>query len=222
MVKQSINSSHFICRWAVGVLAAITVLAFSLGSVQAQAQKAMVDINTATQQELEAVKGIGAATAKKIIAGRPYNSLDELTKAGLTAKKINALKPLVAVGKGAVAPGPAPAAEKKPQASPAVKPAEKKAPTTTPAPAAAAVPVDLNTADQKALESLPGIGPALAKQIVAGRPFKSVDDLSRIKGMTKQKLARSRTRLCGRRQTGARPAPPASGNPSPGGGSRPH
>jgi competence protein ComEA len=148
----------------------------------------MVDINTATQQELEAVKGVGAATAKKIIAGRPYKSLDELTKAGLTAKKIKALKPFVAVGKAAAAPATAPAAEKKPKAAPAVKPAEKKAPATTPAPAAAAAPVDLNTADQKALESLPGIGPALAKKIVAGRPFKSVDDLSRIKGMTTSKI----------------------------------
>ena len=188
MVKEPINSSHFFCRWAVGVLAAIAVLAFSLGNVQAQAQKALLDINTATQQELEAVKGVGAATAKKIIAGRPYNSLDELTKAGLTAKKIEALKPFVAVGKGAAAPAPAPAAEKKPKSAPAVKPADKKAPAATPAPAAAAAPVDLNTADQKALESLPGIGPALAKKIMEGRPFKSVDDLSRIKGMTKAKI----------------------------------
>ena len=43
-------------------------------------------------------------------------------------------------------------------------------------------------ADQKALESLPGIGPALAKKIMAGRPYQSVDDLSRIKGMTKAKI----------------------------------
>ena len=79
-----------------------------------------MDINTATQQELEAVKGVGAATAKKIIAGRPYKSLDELTKAGLSAKKIEALKPYVAVGKAPAAPAfPTPAAEKKPKAAPA-------------------------------------------------------------------------------------------------------
>jgi competence protein ComEA len=187
MVKEPINPSHFFCRWAVGVLVAIAALAISLGNVQAQAQKALLDINTATQQELEAVKGVGAATAKKIIAGRPYKSLDELTKAGLSAKKIDALKPYVTVGKAAAAPAPTTAAEKKPQAAPAVKPAEKKAPAATPAPAAAA-PVDLNTADQKALESLPGIGPALAKKIMEGRPFKSVDDLSRIKGINKAKI----------------------------------
>jgi predicted DNA-binding helix-hairpin-helix protein len=87
MVKEPINLSHFFSRWAVGVLVAVAALTFSLGNVQAQAQKALVDINSATQQELEAVKGVGAATAKKIIAGRPYKSLDELTKAGLSAKK---------------------------------------------------------------------------------------------------------------------------------------
>ena len=146
-----------------------------------------MDINTATQQELEAVKGVGAATAKKIIAGRPYKSLDELTKAGLSAKKIEALKPLVAVGKAAAAPAPAPAVEKKPIAAPAVKPAEKKAPAAAPAPAAAAPLISI-LADQKALESLPGIGPALAKKIMEGRPFQSVDDLSRIKGMNKAKI----------------------------------
>ena len=83
------------------------------------------------------------------------------------------------------APAPAPAAEKKPVAPPAAKPAEKKALAVTPA---AAAPVDLNTADQKALESLPGIGPALAKKIMEGRPYQGVDDLSRIKGMNKAKI----------------------------------
>ena len=49
---------------------------------------ALVDINSATQKELEGVKGVGAATAKKIIANRPYKSVDELSKAGLKAKTI--------------------------------------------------------------------------------------------------------------------------------------
>ena len=119
MVKDHINLPHSFCRLALGVIVAVAALAFSLGNVQAQAQKALVDINTATQQELEAVKGVGAATAKKIIAGRPYKSLDELTKAGLSAKKIEALKPYVAVGKAPAAPALTPAAEKKPKAAPA-------------------------------------------------------------------------------------------------------
>ena len=38
---------------------------------------ALVDINTATAAELEDVPGIGPSYAKKIIANRPYASLND-------------------------------------------------------------------------------------------------------------------------------------------------
>lgn len=43
--------------------------------------------------------------------------------------------------------------------------------------------IDINTASLKELESLPGIGPALAKMIVAARPFSVVEDLTRVRGI---------------------------------------
>jgi hypothetical protein len=50
---------------------------------------------------------------------------------------------------------------------------------TAPAGQAGGAKIDLNTASQAALESLPGIDADTAKQIIANRPFKSVADLSK-------------------------------------------
>ena len=44
-------------------------------------------------------------------------------------------------------------------------------------------PVDLNKAPVARLETLPGIGPETAKAIVKGRPYQSIEDLDRIKGV---------------------------------------
>ena len=70
---------------------------------KAATKAAKVDLNTATEQELEALPGVGAATAKKIIAGRPYTSVDGLAKAGVSAKTIEKVTPLVTVSGGAPA-----------------------------------------------------------------------------------------------------------------------
>jgi len=52
--------------------------------------------------------------------------------------------------------------------------------------------VDINRASAEELEALPGIGPALARQIVEDRtasgPFKSAEDLLRVKGIGQAKL----------------------------------
>ncbi len=63
-----------------------------------------IDINTATQAELESVPGIGTPTAKKIIGGRPYSSVADLSKSGLSAAQIKTLSPML---KASVAPAAA-------------------------------------------------------------------------------------------------------------------
>jgi competence protein ComEA len=61
--------------------------------------------------------------------------------------------------------------------------------------AEAAAPLDLNRADTTALQSLPGVGPALARRIVEARsqaPFRTVDDLLRVRGIGPATLTRLR------------------------------
>ncbi len=56
----------------------------------------------------------------------------------------------------------------------------------TPGPAAQAlvtVKVSLNNASQAELESLPRVGPALAKRIMDGRPYQRIEDLDRVRGV---------------------------------------
>jgi competence protein ComEA len=65
--------------------------------------------------------------------------------------------------------------------------------------ASALAAIDLNTATQSELESVKGIGPAKAKQIVEYRqkngPFKNVDALAEVKGFGKASVAKFKNEL---------------------------
>jgi Helix-hairpin-helix motif len=111
-------------RIRTGVAAIVIALAMGASFAHAQAPApakekktggktaptSAVDINKASQSELEAVPGIGPATAKKIIAGRPYASVADLSKAGLSAKQVQSLSPMLTVGSAAKPAPPAPSA----------------------------------------------------------------------------------------------------------------
>jgi len=56
-----------------------------------------------------------------------------------------------------------------------------------PAPAAPAPRFDLNKASTEDLGKLPGVGPATAAQIIAGRPYSKISDLLRV-GLTQEQI----------------------------------
>ena len=49
--------------------------------------------------------------------------------------------------------------------------------------------IDINTATEKELTTVPGIGCVMAAQIIATRPFRSADDLRRVSGIGEKKYA---------------------------------
>jgi len=49
--------------------------------------------------------------------------------------------------------------------------------------------IDINTATEKELMTVPGIGRAMAIRIIAARPFRSADDLKRVSGIGDKKYA---------------------------------
>jgi len=49
---------------------------------------ALININTASESQLDTLPGIGPVTAQKIIAGRPYSSTDELLSRKVVGTKV--------------------------------------------------------------------------------------------------------------------------------------
>ena len=132
--------------------------AFAKDTAAAPAATDVIDLNTATMDQLETLSGIGPAKAKAIVEGRPYTSLKDFESRNIVpASTVEKFKAQVTVARS--------------KAKPATTDA-----STTQAPSGTAAKVDLNTATAAELETLPGVGPAKAKAIIEGRPYTSLKD----------------------------------------------
>ncbi len=103
------------------------------GGKQAPSNGEKIDLNAASESQLDSLPGVGPATAKKIIAARPYSSVNDLSKAGLSAKTISNITPMVSAGSTQAAapvsvPQPQPSASRVKSASSATMPATQAQP----------------------------------------------------------------------------------------------
>jgi competence protein ComEA len=159
-----------------------------------RASAPITDLNRADRAELEQVPGIGPTLAKEIENYRnakgPFKSVDGLRQVkGVGPVTLDKVRPYLRVDPiNMTATDPA-------SIEPIVLERKTSTPTVAPAPRASAgskkfqpgdPPIDLNEAGIEELVKLPGIGPVTAQHIVAARderPFKSVQDLKRVKGI---------------------------------------
>lgn len=131
----------------------------------------LVDLNNASQAELEELPGVGPSLAEKIIAARPFSSVDDLDNVpGVGTAKMERLRPFVTVGGAAAAstaPGGGPSASAR-------------------APSGGGK-VNINTATASQLDALPGIGPSTAENIIKYREangrFASIDAIKNVPGI---------------------------------------
>ena len=147
--------------WSL-LLTGLALATLTAGPAAAQApQPSILDLNTATREQLIAFPGIGAAYADKIIQGRPFKQRSELV-----ARKIMPDKAYLSIKKWLV-----PTSED-------AKAEEEAAKNVPPPPMFDANGrINLNVASREQLLGIEGVEAAWADKIILSRPFKDLNDM---------------------------------------------
>lgn len=130
-----------------------------------------LDPNRASDIDLDRLPGVGPSTASAILAARDSGAVfrrpeDLLDVRGIGEATLERMRPWLTFG--------------------AAPPAGLRAPRGATAGGGSGPRVDLNRADQGALEGLPGVGPAIARRIIEAREermFTALEDLERVPGI---------------------------------------
>jgi len=173
----------------------------------------LIDPNRASEADLDRLPGVGPSLAAAIVADRkrtgPFQRAEELTRvAGLGEGTLARIRPHLDLAH------PPPAARRPPSATTSRSRAAAGAGGRAAAASATGggagssgaaatprrplSPVDVNRADEATLQTLPGVGPVLARRIVESRrqrPFVTLQDLARVKGIGPAALGRLRDRV---------------------------
>ncbi len=147
--------------WSL-ILAGMALASLAAGPAAAQApQPSILDLNSATRDQLVAFPGIGAAYADKIINNRPFKQRSELV-----SRKIMPDRAYLAIKKWLV-----PTSED--------AKAEEAAAMNVPAPPMfdSYGKINLNVASREQLLDIEGVEAAWADKIIEGRPFKDLNDM---------------------------------------------
>ncbi|MDL2716460.1 MAG: helix-hairpin-helix domain-containing protein [Acidobacteriota bacterium] len=174
-----------------------------------------VNLNTASEKDIAAAKGVSDKLAKELVKNRPFKTWDDVSKVkGVgTGKKLDALKKVLKLSGGEAASNEMSAKEKKAAKSEKAEKAAEKAEKT---PAAASKSsksaaadeaeksstpklargevININRASAAELEKLPEIGPVKSQAIVdyrnANGKFNSIEDIMKVSGIKEGTFAK--------------------------------
>jgi competence ComEA-like helix-hairpin-helix protein len=178
----------------------------------------LVDVNTASAQELARLPRVGLSLAREIVRARQdsggFASLADLDRIpGVGPGLLRTIQGHITLGdtlkarrareqRGA---GQAPAVFTSPEPQPQVptvvlrERGSKGRPKEPKGPLAPSAPIHLNQATEAELVTLPGIGPTRARKIIAYReshgPFRSPADLERVPGLPRRLAKELATRV---------------------------